>query len=197
VKKLIIFSIFLIGLLPVVTAHEYLIIKIGKQMTVYTAEDYGNNNYWGENVTITKEESVLPDDSYFKDLNIPEEEWKIFSINQNGIYDSRLEKVVKEKKDLLNGNGLKKVTEEKEKIQKDYDKIFKEKANLIKWINSLEISKEKWRKNYNKILEEKSKMTTLINVLEISVVILLLIIIFLILKMTRTDFQKKLESARM
>ena len=63
-KKLIVFFVFFIGLLPVVIAHESLIIKIGNRMTVYIAEAYGDNNYWGKNVKIIKEESVLPDDSY-------------------------------------------------------------------------------------------------------------------------------------
>gem|GEM_PF-5286352 len=85
-------------------SSEYFVVKIGQSFTVYTIDNYG----WGEGVIVAKNETILPDDLYFKNLNIPETEWAVFSKNQNGVYDSRLEKIEIEKANLI----------------KDYNKLF-------------------------------------------------------------------------
>jgi hypothetical protein len=122
-KKLIILFLFVVGLLPIASATEYFIVKIGNNLTIYQAKDYGESNYWGRNVVIDKSEIVTPDDSYFKGLNIPEEEWKVFAQNHNGIYDSRLEKSEKEK----------------ESLRQDYNKLFGQKSIAEDNIKTLEI----------------------------------------------------------
>jgi len=123
-KKLIIFFVFLIACLSTVTADEQTIVKIGKNLTIYNYKNYSELKYWGQNVIIEKTEIILPDDSYFKGLKIPEKEWAVFSQNQNGIYDSRLEKVIKEK----------------EELRTDYNKLFAKKSEADSLINLLEAS---------------------------------------------------------
>ena len=123
-KKLIVLLVFIVGLLPTITATEYFIVKIGKKLTIYSVTDYGESNYWGRNVVIDKSETIIPSDSYFEGLDIPKNEWDIFSKNQNGIYDSRLEKLDKEKAEL----------------RKDYNKLFAEKTDATELINLLEAS---------------------------------------------------------
>ncbi len=118
-KKLVIFFIFLFGFLEANYSSEYFVVKIGQNFTVYTIENYG----WGEGFSVAKNETILPDDLYFKNLNIPEAEWAVFSKNQNGVYDSRLEKVEAEKEDL----------------RKDYNKLFASNTVATDRVKVLEI----------------------------------------------------------
>lgn len=64
-------------------------------------------------------------------------------------------------------------------------------------LESIKKEKAELRTEYNLLYAKKSHQEKLINILKISLVVSILIIIFLGLKILRTDFQKKLESARM
>jgi len=105
-KKLLIFCIFFTGFLQATLGTEQSIVKIGDKLTIYTAKDYGESGYWGRNVVIDKTEITLPADAYFEGLGIPKEEWEMFSQNKNGIFDTRLEKIVKEKNLIKNEYNL-------------------------------------------------------------------------------------------
>lgn len=124
-KKLIILFLFIAGLLPSVLATDYFVVKMGNELTVYQADDFGESNYWGRKVVIQKDEYIIPAnyDSYFSELKIPEAEWKVFSKSQNGIYDTRLEKL----------------REEKAELRVNYNELFAENTRLIKYKNFLEI----------------------------------------------------------
>ena len=82
-KKLIVLLVFIVGLLPTITATEYFIVKIGKKLTIYSVTDYGESNYWGRNVVIDKSETIIPSDSYFEGLDIPKNEWDISFIEDD------------------------------------------------------------------------------------------------------------------
>lgn len=106
-RKLIIFILVLLGCFSTKAFPRTVAIKIGQMMTVYKITDYGESNYWGRNIAIVKEEIPLPDDAYYEDLKIPKKEWECFSASNNGIYDTQLELVQKEKDELQqNYNNL-------------------------------------------------------------------------------------------
>jgi len=122
-KKVLFFLVLFISFFQASKATEQFIVKIGRNFTIYTVNDYGESNFWGRNVVITEKEEVLPNDDYFKSLGVPESEWKVFAENQNGIYDSRLEKSQKEK----------------EVLRQDYNKLFAEQSIASDRIKILEI----------------------------------------------------------
>ena len=101
-KKLMIFFIFLNTLAINTFAKEYLVVKIGREVTIYNINGLTNSNYWGENVVIEKTESFLPDDIYLQNSGAPKEEWEIFMENKNGVYYSVLERSQKDYLELKN-----------------------------------------------------------------------------------------------
>ncbi len=190
-KKLIIFLFFSIGLVLNIQAAESLVIKIGKQITVYTI-DLEGSNYWGEKVSIKKHESLLPDDNYLRNSGEPEKEWDFLTENKNGIYYSLLEKyqedyfvlenkyqkLLKEKPNSINANKY--LEQENIRLKTEKDTI---KNILNKKVASITGEKNKLIKEYNSLFAQNTRQQNFITILKISLIIMLSIIIFLIIKL--------------
>lgn len=197
-KKLIILFLFIIGLLLQVDAKEKdcTVVKIGKKITIYNYEDCGNSNYWGNKVKISRTDTILPSDAEMKNMGVPDEEWFAFSENVNGIYDSRVEKLQKKYEKLLEEKNA--ADYKIEKLEEKSQAVFVDNDGALKYqLAKAEKDRDEIRTDYNKLFAKNTKMIKHKNILEVAIVISILIIIFLGLKLAKTNFQKKLESARM
>lgn len=195
-----IFFLFSVGWIINIQADECLVIKIGKQVTIYNIEDLGNSNYWGEKVSIKKSESTLPGDAYLKNSGAPQAEWEIFMENKNGIYYSVLERSQQDYLDLK--KRYQKLLTEKpssqsslEELQKAFN-ILKNQSNtneksFNKQIKELRAENDSIIKKYNKLFAHKTHLEWRVNYLIASLIILSLTILFLLLKIKSKN--KKLK----
>lgn len=204
-KKLIVLFLFIVGLLIQVNAKEKecTVIKIGRNVTILNYEDSGNSNSWGDKVKINRTDTILPSDTEMKNMGIPDSEWFPFSEKVNGVYDSRVEKLQKKYEQLL---GEKKVIDRKyerlleknkaanykiEKLEDEAQTVYVDNDGALKYqLAKAEKDRDEIRTDYNKLFAENTKMIKYKNILEVVIPIFLLIIIFLGLKMAKTNFQK-------
>lgn len=202
-KKVLFSIIFFTSLIQANYASEYVVVKNGKNLTIYTVEDHGNGNFWNENVIITKNESLTPNNSYFDSLGIAKEDYKMFAENQNGIYFSLLEKSDEAMAKLQKKYA--KLLEEKraadykiEKLEEKEQVVFVDNDGALKYqLAKVVKERDELRTDYNKKFAENTRLFKYKNILEVVIAALLIIIIFLGLKIAKTNFQKKLESAMM
>lgn len=201
-KKLIVLFLFIIGLLLQLVAKEKdcTVVKIGKKITIYNYEDFGNSNYWGDKVKIVKTDTILPSDAEAKDMGIPDEEWFAFSEKVNGVYDSRVEKA--QKKYLTLENKYQKLLKEKPNSESANEALRKEITTLKargdsteksfnKQIKELSLEKDSLTQKYNKLFAHKTHLEWRISYLVALLIIFSLLILFLILKLRRKN--KKLK----
>ena len=72
---------------------QFIVIKNGNNVIVYTITDRGKNMYGNKDATIDVNNFVNPAVRDLRAYDVPEEAWKMCSMSENGAYDSRVTKI--------------------------------------------------------------------------------------------------------
>lgn len=97
-KKLI-FSLVAVIVLFSLTAQaevgdkQFIVIKNGENVTIYTITDRGENMYGNKDASVDVKDFVNPAVRDLRSYDVPEEAWRMCSMSENGVYDSQVTKV--------------------------------------------------------------------------------------------------------
>ncbi|MFZ2310741.1 MAG: hypothetical protein WAW11_04320 [Patescibacteria group bacterium] len=99
-KKLFVAFVAIIALFSLTARAEsgdkqYIVIKNGENVTIYTITDRGENMYGNKDASIDVHDFVNPAVRDLRSYDVPEEAWKMCSMSENGAYDSNVSKVKK------------------------------------------------------------------------------------------------------
>jgi|GEM_PF-2575960 len=71
---------------------QFIVIKNGDNVVIYTVRDRGVNSYGNKDATIDLNSFVNPTVRELQTYEVPEEAWKMCSMSENGAYDSYVTK---------------------------------------------------------------------------------------------------------
>lgn len=97
-KKLLVAFVAVIALFSFTVRAEsgdkqYIVIKNGENVTIYTITDRGENMYGNKDASIDVHAFVNPAVRDLRSYDVPEEAWKMCSMSENGAYSSRASKL--------------------------------------------------------------------------------------------------------
>ena len=72
---------------------QYIVIKNGEHIIIYTVTDRGENMYGNKDASIDVHDFVNPAVRDLRSYDVPEEAWRMCSMSENGIYGSRASKL--------------------------------------------------------------------------------------------------------
>lgn len=72
---------------------EFIVIKNGENVTIYTITDRGENMYGNKDASIDVRDFVNPAVRDLRSYDVPEEAWRMCSVHENGAYSSKASKL--------------------------------------------------------------------------------------------------------